>query len=139
MSGTAEEPARKRAKYAGWTSPDKIWLIDLSKKNPRMSYEDLGEVSAEFDAKVTDAGDKRETVKRSTVASWKREKTQLRNVWDDHKATRGDGMIRNKNQQNPKMGEASYAGSDRWMLGICQAAKEQSKQSPGSLGVVAMI
>jgi hypothetical protein len=56
MSGTAEVPARKRAKYVSWTSADKIWLLDLSKKIIRMSYEDLGEaLSVEFNAKVTDA------------------------------------------------------------------------------------
>jgi hypothetical protein len=74
-----------------------------------MSCEDLGEaLSAEFNAKVTDAGEKREDVKKSTVAGWKREETQLRKVWDNHKATPGDRMIRNKDQQNPQMEEALY-------------------------------
>jgi hypothetical protein len=46
MSITANEPAQKWPKYVGCTLADKVWLLDFSKNNPCLSYEELGKVLA---------------------------------------------------------------------------------------------
>jgi hypothetical protein len=88
---------------------DKFWLLDFSKNNPRLSYEDLGKaLVADFNAKVKDERDKREPVKISTIAGWKRDEAQLRKQNDDQAARGREGKTRQKDQQHPKMEAAWY-------------------------------
>jgi hypothetical protein len=91
MSNTANEPARKWPRYVSWTLADTVWLLDFLKNNPRLS-EDLGKtLAADFNATVKDERDKREPVKKRTIAGCKKGEAQLRKQDDDQAARAGKG------------------------------------------------
>ncbi len=47
------QPPAKWGKYAAYSIPEKIWLLDYGKQNPKVSAEDLGKaLAAEVNAEV---------------------------------------------------------------------------------------
>jgi hypothetical protein len=71
-------PARKRPKYASWTLTEKIWLLDHARNNPKLSYDEVGEaLAAEYNSKVKDDRDKRNPVKKPTIAGWKKQGVRI--------------------------------------------------------------
>jgi hypothetical protein len=140
MSRTSEPPVRKRPKYVSWTVADKVWLLDHSKNNPSLSYEDLGKALAlQFNSKVTDDRDRREPVKKNTVAGWKKEEEQLRKLNDDRTAKGIEATVRDTQQQNPRMEEALYIWFRQMQardLAITdEVLKEKAKKFGEELGV----
>jgi hypothetical protein len=53
MTDNDQAPAAKRPKYVLFSLSEKVWLLDSSKKNPKVNSEDCGKaLAAEVNANV---------------------------------------------------------------------------------------
>jgi hypothetical protein len=77
MTDNDPAPAAKRPKYVSFSLSEKVWLLDLSKKSPKVNSEDCGEALAAEDNANVPEHEKRKAPTKNTVNGWKKSEAQL--------------------------------------------------------------
>jgi hypothetical protein len=132
-------PAAKRPKYTAFSLAEKIWLLDFSRKNPKVNSEDYGEaLAAEVNAEKP-VHEKRTAPNKNTVNGWKKNGGKLREQFQKESAQGTTGKLRSKEAKHTQMEEALYVWfrqmQGRDMALTEEIIREKAKQLGGQLNV----
>lgn len=132
-------PAAKRPKYTAFSLAEKVWLLDHSRKNPKVNSEGCGKaLAAEVNAGKPEH-EKRAAPNKNTVNGWKKNDAKLREQFQKESAQGTTGKLRSKEAKHAQMEEALYVWfrqrQGRDMALTEEIVREKAKQLGGQLNV----
>jgi hypothetical protein len=127
------------AQSVSFSLSEKVWLLDFSKKNPKVNSEDCGKaLAAEVNANVPEH-EKRKAPTKNTVNGWKKSEAQLRAQHEKECAQGTTGKVRSREAKHAQMEEALYVWfrqmQGRDMLLTEEIIREKAKQIGAQLNV----